>query len=529
MKKSIKQILSLLLVALMAVSLLGTAAFATEVNPPAEPETETGNNSIAVTGTKVGEVLTLYRMFDLSVDDESDPKAFRYTVNADWTAFFTGEGAGAAYVTLDATDGHVTWKEGMDTAEKMIALGQAASAYATANSLQGTSSGELTGTSYTFEGLVPGYYLITSTLGTKAIIDTTPSKPAPSIAEKNPEDTIDKQVQEDSTEEWGTSNDAQVGDTVNFKSTVTLQPYTTNVKVHDTMTDGLAINADSILIEGLTKKAAAADDAEPTGEGSEETEEAAYDYEVLVPGEDGETFTVIFSDSYLASLTAQTELVITYNAILTEAAIVTGEDGTAVVDQNNKTKVTFGNKQTSTEKTTETKTYSFEVFKHATDSEENLGGAVFQLQKAGTAVKLFKIDDQNYRVATAAEITAAGEDVVAYSDELTAEELAIANNKITDYFITTDEDNIVILGVDNDDDYTLVELRAPDGFNKLSSAVEVTVGSDNAYKANVENKSGTELPGTGGIGTTIFYIVGSLLVVGAGVVLITKKRMGKDA
>ena len=59
----------------------------------------------------------------------------------------------------------------------------------------------------------------------------------------------------------------------------------------------------------------------------------------------------------------------------------------------------------------------------------------------------------------------------------------------------------------------------------------VTVGEEaasNALSASIVNKSGATLPETGGIGTTIFYVLGSLLVVGAGVVLITRKRMGKS-
>ena len=59
----------------------------------------------------------------------------------------------------------------------------------------------------------------------------------------------------------------------------------------------------------------------------------------------------------------------------------------------------------------------------------------------------------------------------------------------------------------------------------------VTVGSgepSTTLTANVVNQSGAELPSTGGIGTTIFYVLGGLLVVGAGVLLVTRKRMGKS-
>lgn len=76
--------------------------------------------------------------------------------------------------------------------------------------------------------------------------------------------------------------------------------------------------------------------------------------------------------------------------------------------------------------------------------------------------------------------------------------------------------------------YYLVETEAPDGYNKLADPIEVTVGE--AEKANVtvtqgvENSTGTELPATGGIGTTIFTVTGAILMIGAAVLFLTKKR-----
>ena len=80
--------------------------------------------------------------------------------------------------------------------------------------------------------------------------------------------------------------------------------------------------------------------------------------------------------------------------------------------------------------------------------------------------------------------------------------------------------------------YTLVETTVPTGYNKAADST-VTI-ADTDFNANVSasatvvNNQGTELPSTGGIGTTIFYVVGSILVVAAGVLLITKKRMSRE-
>ena len=94
-------------------------------------------------------------------------------------------------------------------------------------------------------------------------------------------------------------------------------------------------------------------------------------------------------------------------------------------------------------------------------------------------------------------------------------------------FTTVASGKIVIKGVDLDS-YTLVETAAPAGYNKLKDPVEVAVLATNALTVEVPNASGTELPSTGGMGTTIFYVLGSVLVLGAVVLLVTKKRMSTN-
>ena len=95
--------------------------------------------------------------------------------------------------------------------------------------------------------------------------------------------------------------------------------------------------------------------------------------------------------------------------------------------------------------------------------------------------------------------------------------------------VTGDDGKITIKGLDADK-YYLRETQAPAGYNKLSADVKVTVtgivdGTHTAVVAKINNQSGTVLPSTGGIGTTLFYIVGGIMAVGAVVALITKKRM----
>lgn len=497
MKKFTKLLGIVLIIAL--VMSMGVAAFADGET------TTTGTNKITVTGTIKDETYKVYKMFDLVVDDPTNLTAFKYTVAAGWSDFFT-TGYGKDYVTINTTDGHIEWKEGMDAEAKMILLAQEAEKVATNPAATKVAEG----TTVEFTGLENGYYLITSTLGTKAMIDSTPTNPAQTIAEKNPEDTIEKEVQEDSNNTWGDKNDAQVGDTVNFRSTATVQPYTRNVYIHDTMGAGLDYQND-VAIEGLT---------------------AGTDYVVLTTPQEGDTFTIQITDTYIASLTSAATLKLTYTAKLNEKAVVTvaGEAGSetttlGIVDQKNKTQITYGDKQSVEDETTTT-THKFSVFKHAKDKTDNLPGAVFELKKAGTAVTLIKIDDTNYRVANATE-AASSTAASSHVDSDGKEQTVAAGSKVSN-FITVASGDIVIWGVDSDNDYTLNEVKAPDGYNKLAAEVSVTVNADNSTRVDVENNSGTELPSTGGIGTTIFYVVGSILVVAAGVLLITKKRMGRE-
>ena len=460
--KHAKKFASLLL-ALVMVFALATTAFAT------------GTNLITVNGAQKGETYKIYKMLDLIVN--KDQTAYSYIVNSDWTNFFTNNGAGAAYVDID-TQGYVTWKEGKDTASDMEAFAKAAAAFASANGLTSVVNA-ITPTedgAITFNNLDSGYYLITSTNGTLAMVDTTPKKPAATVNEKNPDHTLDKKVQEDSNSSWGKENSAQIGDTVNFQTTITVKKGAKNLIMHDKMEDGLSFNADSVAIAGLTK---------------------GTHYTVVTTSlMDGCTFEIRFEQSYLDTIAADTTLTVTYNAVLNEKADITN-------GEKNDAKITWGDASDTEWSETVTKTYQFDILKYdANDTAKKpLADATFQLKDAsGNVVKLVKVSDTEYRVANGNEASA------------------------VDKFTTVASGKIVIKGVDLDK-YTLVETAAPAGYNTLKDPVEVTVPATNALTVEVPNASGTELPSTGGMGTTIFYVLGSILVIGAAVLLVTKKRM----
>lgn len=91
--------------------------------------------------------------------------------------------------------------------------------------------------------------------------------------------------------------------------------------------------------------------------------------------------------------------------------------------------------------------------------------------------------------------------------------------------IKTNGNTVTINGLDGNLTYQLEEIKAPTGYNKLESAIDVTPNEHVFAHQDVENNKGSQLPSTGGIGTTMFYVIGAILVIGAGVVLVTRRRM----
>lgn len=467
MKKT-KKLMSLLL-ALAMIFAMSLSVFAA------------GDNSIQVTNAQGGETYKIYKMLD--VDVNPDKTAYSYTLPADspWKNFFTG--SGAAYVEIKNVDGtdYVTWKDDKKGDSDLEAFGKAAAAYAAATTGVTEAVAAQTPTadgSITFGGLDSGYYLITSTNGTLSMVETTPLQTAVTVNEKNPNPTIDKKVEEDGA--LGTENSAQIGDTVEFEVKIDMKKGAKNYVMHDKMEDGLTFNKDSVQINGLTK---------------------GTDYTVNTPADgiaalqDDCTFEIRFAEDYLNSLTADTTLTVTYSAVLDEKADITA-------GEKNEALLKWGDKNQTEWSTTTTKTYQFEILKYdAADTSKNpLAGAEFQLLKAdGTEVKVVKVTDTEYRVANGNE-TGAGVPIV-----------TVANNKI------------VVKGVDLAE-YQLEETKSPHGYAKLSAPKKFEVKEGQTVLVEVENTAGHTLPSTGGMGTTLFYVVGGILVIGAAAIFIFGKR-----
>ena len=476
--KRTKRIASVLLALVMALSLI-TTAFAAG---------ETG--SITIDNAVVGQTYTIYQILDLESYD-AKAGAYAYKATTAWNDFINSGAIKGTYVNVDA-QGYVTWVKDADVA----AFAKLAQKYAADHNIanQGTKTAD--STTVEFTNLDLGYYLVDSTLGTICSLDTT--NPSVTIKEKNAAPTNVKEVEEDSTSKYGTANDADIGQTVHFKSTITAQAGAENYVFHDKMSAGLQYTG----VTGITLNGNIVDTANYVVKTTDIT--------------DGCTFEVVFTQAFCDTLKANDKIVISYTAVVTKDAVI-GGDGNL-----NQSQIEYGESgKTTTTPLSETKTYTWklDVLKYTMkdDQEVKLAGAKFTLSKnsdGSDPISLVEVEKNVYRVAT--------------KDDA---------NTITE--ITTDATGaFTIQGLDSDT-YYLTETAAPAGYNVLKSAIEVKVsdkgevtyiydGVTATGTVKVENKTGAELPSTGGIGTTIFYVVGGLLVVAAGVLLVTRKRMSKS-
>lgn len=484
--KRTKKLVSLLLTLVMVLSMSITAFAAQETNAD-------NNGKITINNAVNGKEYSIYQIMEL--ESYSKGKAYSYKATEKWKEWLCTQ---SDYVSFN--EGYASWKENADQAEFAKAALTYAKTLTEGNpTIKADKTAQASNDAVIFDDLSLGYYLVDSPLGALCFLGTTDT--TMEIREKHTVPTIGKKVQEDSNNEWGDSNTAQIGDTVNFKVTIKAYPGAENYVLHDKMAAGLTLKSDTIKVTATPKD----------GEGSDLT--SSQDYTVVtgdaVSG-DKCTFEIEFTDTYLKTIGQETDIAVTYSAVLNGNAVISTETN------NNTAKLTYGDDNTTAEDATATTTFQFDIVK--TDKDNKLlSGAKFELydaKKGGKKINLVKDKDGTYRVAIEGE-----------SD-----------------FAVIEAGKATVKGLDANTTYWLEETAAPAGYNKLSSRVEVTMESANRTTTmtgdtwvednggvHIINNTGTELPSTGGIGTTIFYVAGSVLVLAAVVLLVTRKRMSEEA
>lgn len=497
-----KKLISIAL-AIMLIASLCTVAFAAEAT-----------GSITINGISEGNTYEIYRLLNLSLSE--DGKAYTYTVNTEWDDFFKTDEA-KAVITVNPGNGVATWTGSEDDATK-AQFAKDALAYAEANNIQPLKSSKnagefvITGTSGVFSNLPLGYYLVDSTMG--ALCGLTTTNMHASINAKNGAPTIDKQVKEDSTEQWGDKNSADVGQYVEFRTTINVHAGAQNYVLHDKMSAGLTFEQDTdnhpfADVEGKQDIFAGVWKVEHVEPGVKTEAVDTAMYTVVTTGlTDGCAFHVEFSQEFCDKLATNDKIIVYYTAMVNRNAII-AEDG-----NSNEAWLDFGDEHYTTHDTTQTFTYGFDIVK--TDDKNNkLHGAKFKIydaDKGGNEIAVVLMDDG---------VTYCR----ARKDEPGVE-------------IEVKDGQVRLVGFDNGT-YYLEETDAPEGYNKLTTRQKFIIADANldatfndgilstGSGVHVVNKTGSMLPETGGLGTLLFTLLGGSTVLGTGVVLVTKKRMSK--
>lgn len=430
--------------------------------------------SITIDNPVEGQTYTAYKIFDVVYSGDK----YSYTIDSsnewfdDVQTYANDKSKGLTLTQVKDKNTYIVEKEEVFSASDFSSALKNAVTKKTKGKVLEVKNGKASVTN-----LPLGYYFVTSTSG--ALCNLTTTDPDVTIHDKN-------DVPFEKTED---KKNADVGDTVTYTITGKVPDYTGfttyTYLITDTMSDGLTFNKDvKVTVDGVDK-----------------TDECT-----VTPNVDGNAnkFTVSIP---VKSYKVGDKIEVTYTATLNKNAIAQ--------ISTNKATLTYSNNPTTdeTKETTpqEQKIYSSKIVidKYEKDHmDKKLPGAEFVLYKEDGSNKLYyKWNDTDKKVEWV--------------------EKAEATPVITDNSGVASFDGLA------DGTYYLEETKAPAGYNPLTEPKEITVKGKNndvinlTTTANVENSTGALLPSTGGMGTTLFYVIGGIFVLASVVLLITRKRMEK--
>lgn len=496
--------------------------------------------TVSTTDAKfAGKTVNAYKMFSATVSGDGGSKAVSYTLTDEWKPFFKNSTASGL---TGATDENVNDKANDYVSklkgEDLVAFATKASNWAQTKTNGITAgatamvSADATNGSYTatFTDLDYGYYVVAVPGATLAnasgqyatLVSVDSTNVTANIKGDLP--TVDKKVQVGGTGKDAT--DAKIGDTLTFTLTSTIpdmsayDTYTFNFK--DTLSQGLTFGqVTSVTVEGVT---------DPLTVNT--------DYTVTTPtASNNNTLTVAMKDFKTKQQdNAGKKITVTYTATLNENAVVGGHGNTnsaTIQYSNNPSSNGTGESEPSKVRVF---TYGFTVDKYTGDKYDDdatrLAGAEFTLAPKGDAAMSF------------VQVTAGS------ATENAVYRVAKAGETGTTTTITTPANGKVVFQGLKNGEYTLTETKAPAGYNKLASAlgvkvegqndgtdttnatVTITYNNDNGSNYDktasngvipVQNKSGVVLPGTGGMGTIAFTVIG-VLVIALGVAWTLKRK-----
>lgn len=495
--------LTSLLLALVMVFALAVTAFA-------QDETVTGGTgSITISNAAKGETYAIYKLFDATVSADGSSIAYTGEIPTSLSAYFAKDANGYISATPEAKNGE-NMSDGLRTA--LTAWTATAPATATAVS---------DGSALTFNELAYGYYVVTTTQG-NSVISVDSTMPRVTIVDKNSSTP-------EGLRKTADSDNVSIGDTVTYTVRFKTSNYygagedakeIVSYNIEDTLPDFLSdVNVTSIIVDN---------DGNDTTTKDQATVTAQFDTnkKIVIDWYDEANSKFLYNNG--ATVT------ITYTAKVTEKAAIDGNGNT------NKITVTWTTKNGTEPGPGELK------------QEETIYTYAIALKKVNN--KGVALPDAVFEFPFYVQLTPDANGAYIYAGTEAGEGLT---NKIT-----TPENGVIIVKGVKSDSYKITEVTAPAGYNKLTAPVTVEAVQTNSTTTHttvyldkdgnvvdetakvtevkvdidtiaatavvVVNKAGTELPSTGGMGTTIFYVLGAVLVVGAGVLLVTKKRMSQS-
>lgn len=561
MKK--KSLLALLLALVMVFTMASTVMAAAESYSITVKNT---NAAISISGN----TYNAYKIFDVTYSQ--DKAHFAYTVAKEFEGFtYT---VGDKSYSGDALVSYVS--DLTNDSEALDAFAKAALKYATENKIAAAGNATVGADSETATINVPsaGYYLVSGTATAEgqtitAACALTTTKPDAEIDVKADAPSVDKKIVEGKSKVE--ANTAGIGDTVSYEITSkvpNMKGYTKYFFVmEDTLSKGLTFNDDVAVKIGdktLTKDT---------------------DYTLATTKNDDGTTSIEIVFKKFIKYTSGDAITVTYSAIVNQDAeldpTVGNPNDVKLIYSNNPNVEGEGtpenpDKPKPGDATGETpksivKTYVTGLKLTKVDGDDKtLTGAKFEISGTGMKVVLinktlykesangtyYMLKDGSYTTdAPVTDKAADGYNEDKYDSTTTKYEKVTVVDKTT---VPTeinakgyvDANGVLTFEGLGEGTYTITELVAPNGYNLLKAPITITItanatldgctwtvkngetgltaGTDHLFAFNVVNNAGTELPSTGGIGTTVFYVLGSVLVLGAIVLLVTKRRMKRS-
>lgn len=506
--KKMKKIMALMLAAIMMMA-MSVTTFAAETTRSLTVNAKGGQDL-------KGQTINLYKLFDVTESGEAPNKNYAYTVNTQYKATL----ASVLGIGADSKDEEFAAKVtelGKDNSTEVQNFANTFTTKALESKLAVTAtSGKITKdsnkTSYTFDNLTAGYYLVYVT-GGKEIQSSLVTVDAGTT-------NVDLKTEAPNIVKTANKTTVNIGDVVTYTVKGSI-PDTTGYaqyvyKIHDELSTGLDFvnDATGTAYEGNSVKVTV----------------AFTDTSLTVGGTTPATATLDTANNRKMSLDLSEwvrdnqankgkEFTVTYYAKVNKDAVVT---------EKNKAQLEYGNKPGETTTTTpseaKTPTYPLDILKIKKDSNVKLAGAKFSLYTSETDAK---------NGTNPIKVTGNSGNYVVDSTSTTTEFESVENIEGKGY-------NLRVNGI-AEGTYYLVETKAPDGFNKLTAPVKITITKSTDAEVNnwtiskdgtvendkvidIANSTGSLLPSTGGRGAIAFAVIAALLVFGVAVSFIRDKR-----